>query len=349
MVSYHATNVTTQQTETEEDMSKGIKMRSAKNRYGHPFGVEALQRLVDSGSSVPDLVCDDRTCSCAVRFVPRYQQYRSNRIEPIDIPAYIGLTRDSEHSSGCQYNASARLTAIAAQSDPEFLSALNKGKRELRLLALHNGLRKPGLSGIGPVAAGSRPEPSTGKGTMQIVRSNTKLDSYLRTTADLLALRALCESDDDLSDELVLRVGSKKIPWKQFFFERERFDAAWELVRRGGTDQYPIALVGVVKNHHHPNPTATYRSSFLNCYPWYRDTAVPDRVETFEVSVAHEDGPWLASFALDSEVALFGIWKASDSVERTVHDKRDPKRSVTYVTHKLTLSPVFGKQVVAIT
>lgn len=329
-------------------MSKGIKMRSAKDRQGHPYTVETLQRLSDSGIGAADLVCDDHTCACAVRFVPRYQQNRANRIEPIDVPAYIGLTRGSGHAASCRYNAQARLSAIAAQSDPEFLSALDGRKRELRLLALHNGLSKPGLSGDGLAATGRGPETGAGKTRMQLLASNTKLDSYLRTTADLLALRALCESDDDLADDLILRLGSKKLPWKQFFFERDRFDEAWECVRQGGITPHPIALCGVVKRHHHPGPTATYRMSFLNCDSLYRKTDRADRVETFEVSVAHADGVWLSSFAVGSEIVLFGICKAADTVEKTVPDKRDTKRSVTYVTHRLTLAPKFKKQVVAI-
>ena len=44
-------------------MSKGIKMRSAKDHHGHPYTVEAPQQLIDAGNSAADLVCDDHTCA----------------------------------------------------------------------------------------------------------------------------------------------------------------------------------------------------------------------------------------------------------------------------------------------
>ena len=323
-------------------------MRSARDRSGHIHTVESLQRLNDGGHAIPDLFCDGHECACAVRFVSRYQQNRANRIEPIDVPAYIGLIGGSEHAPGCRYDAKGKLTAIVAQSDPEFLSALEDGKRELRLLALHNGLHRFGLSGYMPPAGDGRPAQAVSKTTTDFATSERKLDSYLRTTADLVVLRALCDSDALLASELTLRLGPKRIPWNRFFFEPERFDEGWEQVRNGSAALYPLVIAGVVRSHHHPLPDAKYKSSFLNCFSLYRRTADADRIETFEVSVAHADGTWLAGFPADSEVVMFGLWKAADATVKTAPDKHDRTRTITYVTHKLTLAPRFKKQVIAV-
>lgn len=261
-------------------MGKGIKMRSAKDHRGHTYTVETLQRLKDAEGAAPPLLCDDPSCACSVRFVPRHQQNRSNRIESIDVPAYIGLSTGSEHAEGCRYDAAKRFTAIADQSDPEFLSALGDGKRELRLFALHNGLRKPGLSGDASVAAGNRPAAKAGSSSTDFAASERKLDSYLRTASDLVVLRAMCESDALLAAELTLRMGAKRIPWKQFFFEADRLDEAWEFIRRGGEAAHPIALAAAVRHHHSPGPGATYKSSFMNCFSLTRKTADPRRLET---------------------------------------------------------------------
>lgn len=326
-------------------MGKGIKMRSATDRNGRSYTVETLQRMHDGGAVIPYLLCNHPSCGCAVRFVPRHQKNHPNRIDPIDVPAYIGLTVESEHVAGCRYDAKGRLTAIAAQSDPDFIKALDDGKRELRLLALHNGLRNHGLSGNPPTPAGSKPVPSpAGNTTTRVLPSDRKLDSYLRTTADLVALRAACESDAVLAAELTLRLGTKRIAWKDFFFERERFHEAWERVRRGGANPYPIALAGSVRNHYQPAAGAKFKNSFLNCRAWYRSTDDPNRREAFEVSIAHPDGPWLAGFPVGSEIAMFGIWQAADVTERQAPDKHDPSRTLTYVTYKLTLTPRFKQQ-----
>jgi hypothetical protein len=328
-------------------MSKGIKMRSAKDRNGHAYTAETLQRMHDDGVSIPDLFCDHSACGCAVRFVPRYQQNRANRIEPVDVPAYIGLVKDSEHAAGCRYDAKGQLTAIAAQSDPDFLKSLNDGKRELRLLALHNGLSRRTLSGQLATGPNGKTVPShAGNTTTEIVPSDEKLDSYLRTTADLVALRAACESDALLAAEVMLRLGTKRIPWKDFFFERERFDEAWEQIRAGGANSHPIALAGKVKNHYQPPAGPKARNSFLNCHALYRNTDTPDRLEVFEVSIAHPDGQWLTGLPVASEVLMFGIWKAADVEEKRAPARSDPSRIITYVTHKLILSPKFKRQVI---
>ncbi len=317
------------------------------NRLGFQDGLTG-RSLKDAQGATPSLLCDGPSCACSVRFVPRHQKNRANRIEPIDVPAYIGLSKGSEHAVGCCYDAQKRFTTIADQSDPAFLSALNEGKRELRLLALHNGLRKPGLSGDASVVAGNRPAGKTGQSSADFAASERRLDSYLRTTSDLVILRAMCESDTLLAAELTLRMGAKRIPWKQFFFEADRLDEAWERIRQGGEAAHLIALAAVVKNHHRPGPGATYKSSFLNCVPLTRKTADPRRLETFEVSVAHLDATWLSSFPVGSEVAMFGFWKAADAVERIVPDRRDKSQSTTYVTHKLTLLPRFKKQLASV-
>jgi len=329
-------------------MGKGIKMRSALGRAGKVWSVEALQSLHDERGEIPDLVCDHPPCGCAVRFVHRYQQNRANRIEPIDVPAYIGLTSESEHVAGCRYDAPGRLKAIVAQSDPDFVKLLETGKRELRLLVLHNGLRGKAISDAPPTLTGTGTRTSGGNATIDVTESQKKLSSYLRTTFDLVALRGLCESDAFLASQLVLRFGTRRIAWKEFFFERECYDDAWELVKAGGTNSFPIALAGTIRNLHRPAPGAKYQSSFLNCLPLYRKTGDPDRTETFEISIVHEDGKWLETYPVGTDIVMFGIWRIADRVEKEVKDPRNTSRTVTYVTHKLMLEPKFRRQVIGV-
>lgn len=105
-----------------------------------------------------------------MRFVHRYQQNRSNRIEPLDVPAYIGLTSDSGHIAGCRYGAPGRLTAIVADSDRDFIKTLKTGKRKLRLLVLHNDLRGKGLSGARVAATGTVTGTSAGNTTIDVTQ-----------------------------------------------------------------------------------------------------------------------------------------------------------------------------------
>jgi hypothetical protein len=119
-------------------MGNGIKMRAAVDANHMSYEIDALQIKYDGNIPLPDLFCSDPICRKAVRFVPRHQQNRKGRIEPVDIPAYIGLISGSEHVYGCRYDAAKRIAVIVDQSDPDFVSELQEGKRDLRLLVLHN-------------------------------------------------------------------------------------------------------------------------------------------------------------------------------------------------------------------
>lgn len=326
-------------------MGNGIKMRSAVDAHGTPYSIEELHAAHDAKVTLPDLLCPDPICRKTVRFVPRHQQNRKGRIEPVDVPAYIGLTSGSEHAGGCRYDAAKRIAVIVDQSDPDFVGALHEGKRDLRLLVLHNGLSGKPLSGNAPVPPGTAPATGLGKATKQFIPSEKKLDSYLRTTADLLELRELCESDALLAAQLTLRFGPKRIAWNDFFFTRDRYDEAWELLQKAGSNAHPVALVGEVKSHYSPGPNAKYKSTFLNCRPLYRKTDTPDTLDSFEVSVMHVDAAWLGSFPVGTNIIMFGLWECKDAVANSAKGTNDEGKAVTYITRKLTLRPKFKQQI----
>ena len=73
-----------------------------------------------------------------------------------------------------------------------------------------------------------------------------------------------------------------------------------------------------------------------------------DRLDVFEASVAHPDGKWLASFPVGTEIVMFGIWKFAEAVETQRKNPRDPSRTTTFVTHKLTLQPKFKRQLIEV-
>lgn len=329
-------------------MGNGIKMRTAVNAHGASYDIDALQAAHDANSTIPDLLCADPSCRKTVRFVPRHQQNRKDRIEPVDVPAYIGLTSGSEHADDCRYNVAQRFALIVDQSDRGFVSELEAGKRELRLLVLHNGLSGKPLSGNAPVPPRATAAAALGKGTKHYLSSGQKLDSYLRTTADLLELRALCDSDAALAAQLTLRFGPKRIAWNDFFFTRERYDEAWELLKKAGKNAHPMAFAAEVKSLYSPPSGAQYSSTFLNCRALYRRTGTSDRVESFEVSVMHADAAWLGGFPAGTHFVLFGLWEYKEIVENSAKDANDPRRTVTYVVHKLRLKPTFKQQVVTV-
>lgn len=330
-------------------MSKGIKMLSAVDARGARHSVDSLQTQHDNNLATPALFCDSPNCGSAVRFVKRHTKNRIDRVEPIHVPAYIGLSRGSEHILGCRYDAPGRLKLIlAAASDPNFMHALDDGKRELRLLILHRGLKDKGASGNAatppPSVTGNSPQRPTG-----FRATHQQLDSYLRTTTDLLALRAACDDDELLAAQLTLRFGEHTLTWQDFFFESGRYDEVWDKLAPGAQLDMPLALLGTVKSHRSPPASATYTTTYLNCESQYNRTDDPNRQEYFEVSVSHEDGVWLQTFPAGSQLIMFGLWRRGKTTESTKPHPRDATRIMTYVTHKLSLAPPSKRQLAGVT
>ena len=330
-------------------MSKGIKMLSAVDAHGTPHTVDGLQRRYENELAIPGLFCDSPNCGRAVRFVKRHTKNRKDRIEPIQVPAYIGLIRDSEHVLGCRYDAPGRLKLIlAAASDPNFMHALDDGKRELRLLILHQGLKGRGASGN---ATATTPPPTTGSTASRptgFQATREQLDSYLRTTTDLLALRAACDDDALLAAQLTLRLGKRTVAWNEFFYEFGRYDEVWEKLGPDAPQEMPLALLGTVKSHQPPPAGATYTTTYLNCESQYNRTDDPNRQEYFELSVSHTDANWLRRFAVGTRLIMFGLWRRGKRSETTKPHARDATRMMTYVTHKLSLAPVSKGQLAAV-
>jgi len=305
-------------------MGKGIKMCSAKDLHGRRHTIKDLQTLVEDGGAAPPLCCE--ICSCAVTFVKRY-----NKQEHTEVREHIRLMPGSEHQDSCDYNVSGRLKIIAADSDPYFLKEIGEGKQELRLLILHNNLDECSLS-IEKEAPGRTSSSKLGI-EVKAFKKN-RLNSYLRTTRAILKLRLMCADDDSLASELSLKwKGGKTIPWKNFFFGSERLNEAWKIIK-DNNQPYPITLIGKVKSI---KPYANVQ--FLNCEPKKYEADKVQRIPAFEISLRHHDASFFDEFPPDTEIVMFGIWKAYDSKINTSSGR-------IYVNHKLMLSPRYKQQIV---
>lgn len=328
-------------------MSRGIKMLSAVDSQNQLHTLESLQIRHDNSQTIPALFCNGGNCLTPVRFVPRGLRNASSN-QPSDIAAYIGLTAGatSGHQPGCLNDAQGILNSIIAnQSDRNFTSALNKGKTDLRVLVLHNRLGGKMLSGA---ANSSGAAQGSGQSRQPTVYQATdiQMDSYLRTTTDILKLRERCETDEVLRDNLRLKFGNKEISWSEFLFERNRYAQAWAMLKSRGDQCHPFALVGTVEDFSAVKPGA--KNNFLNLHQVNYFESTTGEVMTYPVSIGHSDATWLQQYPANTEVIAFGVWKTANVTRNKAPKKQDPEKTTTYVNHGMTLYLKFKRQVVAV-
>lgn len=326
-------------------MSKGIKMLSALDGSNRTQTLESLQLLADNLLAIPALRCDGKGCLVPVRFVPKGVKDNPGK-EPSERKAYIGLTAAvaSDHKATCQYNASEQLKQIlVAQSDSNFIDALNTGASELRLLLLHNKLGGKDQPETAPpessiTGASSQPKSTNYQPTA------TQLDSYLRTTADILKLRERCEADDLLSQTLTLRFGTRVIRWSDFYFEHGRYENAWKMAHNRGATCHPFAIMGTVEQFRPPEAGVKNRNGFLDLHSERNKPNADNIAHTFSISIGDRKSAWLNALPNNAEIIVFGVWTVTKPKENIVIIDSDPPREITYMNHALTLYPKFHTQ-----
>lgn len=330
-------------------MGKGIKMASAVDDRRNRHTLESLQNRAENGQTIPPLFCDGVGCSASVRFVKLGLRNGPPGKEPVERAAYIGLTsaRDSDHATSCSYNATGKLKLIIAnQSDPDFLSSLDEGKHELRLQLLHNALGNSDRSVKAGYQTGSKTKDEHIR--TDYIRTGGKLDGYLRTTMDILKLRERCEEDTELSATLLLRFGNRKIPWRRFYFEQDRYEDAWKMLRKAEPSAHPFAIAGVVDRIWLPNTGSNQRNTFLNLIPERHKVGTDGIQLTYGASIGHTDQEWLQQYPHGTHVIAFGLWRASDPQQNSVR-RLDPHARVKgFLNHQITLFPKFKSQVIKV-
>lgn len=330
-------------------MGKGIKMASAVDDQRNRHTLESLQSRADNGQKIPTLFCDGVGCSAAVRFVKLGLRNGPPGKEPVERAAYIGLTsaKDSDHETSCSYNATGKLKLIiASQSDPDFLSSLDEGKHELRLQLLHNALGSADRFVKAIHQTGSQTQDEHIR--TDYIRTDRKLDGYLRTTMDILKLRERCEEDAELSGTLLLRLGSRKITWRQFYFEQNRYEDAWGMLRKAKPSAHPFAIAGVVDRIGLPTADSNQRNTFLNLIA-ERHRAGADGIQpTYGVSIGHIDREWLQQYPPGTHVIAFGLWRASGPQQNSAKRLDPDARVKGFLNHGTTLYPKYKSQLIKV-
>lgn len=284
------------------------------------------------GQGLEPLRCE--RCPTPVTHQAAHTRERDDR--SIYVPAYFRLLPDGMHASNCKYAVAEGVKTIAKESK-DLLESLSDGRYRLRLVMVKEALSNSRSAGSGKVS-------STGSTSNPKARaaSSNKLAEYISSAKRVLQLRALCDDDKEIAENLELVFeGNTIVTWPDFYVETERHHEAYIAVLQNST-QHPIALHGTVKSKR----TFATGKSVINLV---KQRNAPDPEDAthgigLEVSVWSNNSKWLDGIAEDYDVVILGLWKASpgESELSKDHEKYRYKR---FTTHKLSVNLVLGSQI----
>ncbi|WP_321893897.1 hypothetical protein [Paraburkholderia tropica] len=273
-------------------------MLSARDAAGNEITTE--RRAL--GEGVEPFSCIG--CGNGVSFVAAFPRELDGK--PHTVKAFFRLRPKTEHKENCVYLVDKKVAVLASKS-VGLVESLKNGQYRFRLVTID---REPDDKVHTAPAPKIKPGGKEGRPSPQFEPSKSRrLAAYLSTAKRVARLRAACESDESIKDHLQLVFSNEVVSWNDFYYESERFLAAFAWVGNVA-NSFPIALQGRVRN---VVTRSTAKGVFhvlnlksVKAIPLSSDPTIG---ESGEASVWSRQAEWLNRFQEDDEVLAFGHWK----------------------------------------
>lgn len=243
-------------------------------------------------------------CSAEVRYNGGYES--RVRGVPRYTPHYFKLLVNVHHGDECDYNVERQIQLIAGTPDDP-VHQLKKGLYRLRLMFPESLKTTPPTALLPPPSGGRAGAGGTGKTYV----GGARLDGYLNTAARVLKIRHLCDENADIEKYLVLAFDDNKVPWSDFYIEKDSYEATYARLARGHV-AYPLALAGTVCAVKERPSGSTPSKSY-----WVVELDVPKRrldangvMTSIGVHANASNHSHVGHLAAGDQVIIFGQWQA---------------------------------------
>ena len=299
------------------------KMSSAVTRDGREVFAEEV-------AEVSSLIC--RYCGAGVCYVPPHA--RENRGNTYWVRGYFRLLPKSAHEENCVFNVREQLEVIARRS-LGLVQALERGQYRFRLLAI--GDMRDLTTYRAQSRIGRATNSSIASGPLVSCDPRRLLSAYLNTAKRVILLRALCGNDFILKDRLQFVFNGMSVSWHDFYYEEERFIAAYRWLGQA-TLPFPIALVGRVSTIE----TIQCRGRLLYVLKFKTSAArahARDETvgEVIQAAVWTSQLEWVKWLKENDEVLVFGHWRHATSHIHTRLAKRGDPSFRKYLERRMSI------------
>lgn len=309
------------------------KMQTAIDANGRTITVKDCE----NGEPATPLKCEH--CSAPIHFVKGHTRQLGD--EPSVVPPFFRLNAKQQHQAHCPFDVVGQVTTIVRESDPSIDGLFRKISArgfEMRLLAV-----KASFDAVTQLARVSTPQGQAPAGTApdrQFIAAEKTLGAYINSAMRVLKVRAALEHDAEIEDALHLVFDNMRIPWDEFYFERQDYFAMHHRVSKA-THAYPMAALGEIKTIKQvTTPKGTF--SVLDLKSLTRPTEDPQIRDSVQISIWSNDLKCFSKYEKDQQILAFGLWKTQPSALSAAKEKAGPVRQ--FRNHKLSLWPVTRSQ-----
>ncbi|MBS7440607.1 hypothetical protein KID96_25105 [Pseudomonas syringae] len=246
-------------------------------------------------------ICPSTGCIAKLTFVKSHLRQLADKT--ITVKPSFRLKPKEVHANDCKYNLEGQLEVIAAGSDTDVFGAVSKNSYEFRL---HILLQE--FQAVAKLERSSASDSKKNQGKDKSYAQKGKLSSYLKTLKQILELRSLCESNDELSSLIVIKSEAKSIPWSEFYFDHENLCTLFNVYGAPKTTP-PLVICGSIKRVKVPTEKFKYHSVELQA-PYAKPNENNEVVKAV-ASIVLTDPSLVTSFVVGEEYIFFGRWKTS--------------------------------------
>ncbi|RML46211.1 hypothetical protein ALQ97_101464 [Pseudomonas savastanoi pv. glycinea] len=262
-------------------------------------GQKTAQEYESSPVGIP--ICASSECAAKLTFVKSHLRQLADK--SITVKPSFRLKLKEVHAADCKYNLEGQLKVMAAGSDTDIFGSVSQNSYEFRLHILLQAFKA-----VSKLELSSAKDSEKNQGKDKLFVQKGKLSSYLKKLKQIVELRSLCESNEDLSSLVVIKDGAKSIPWSEFYFDHENIRTLVNVYGAPKTTS-PLAICGSVKCIKSPTEKFPFHSVELDAP--YVTPDPSNKVVKPVVKIALTKSSLASSFALGEEYIFFGRWKTN--------------------------------------
>ncbi len=271
-------------------------------------------------------------CGAGVSFVPQHTREIGGKV--FGVQGYFRLLPKTSHDERCTFNIQGKLDTIARRS-LGVLQALEEGQYRFRLLA-HKEMRDLSLHSS-RINLSRRYDQREAHSASASIAEHLLLSAYLNTAKRVLQLHARCQADNSLRHVIELVFNGLSISWDEFYYEPERYLAAYRWLGRKYAS-FPIAIAGRVSKIE----AIKTRGRLLHVVKlmpstpekYVRDSTVAELVGA---SVWCSQESWLQPLQQDDMVLIFGYWAQASAHTLTRVARSDKAAFRKYLERRMTM------------